>query len=108
MVEKYGGDYGDFQGTAAFCNRRETMYLPSIVLENRLPKTQYAAIHDHQTAVPLLLSNWYLYPQCMEIECSLRDQLAALKFLQSENGLWRTILNDKTSYEEYLDTFKNL
>ncbi len=50
--------------------------------------------------VKKLLSNWYLYPQCMEIECSLRDQLAALKFLQSENGLWRTILNDKTSYEE--------
>ncbi len=46
------------------------------------------------------LSEWYLYPQCMEVECSLRDQLAALKFLQSEKGLWRTILNDETSYEE--------
>lgn len=46
------------------------------------------------------LSDWYLYPQCMEIECSLRDQLAALKFLQSEKGLWRTILDDKESYEE--------
>lgn len=46
------------------------------------------------------LSNWYLYPQCMEIECSLRDQLASVKFLQSENGLWRTILDDADSYEE--------
>ena len=47
-----------------------------------------------------LLSDWYLYPQCMEVECSLRDQLAALKYLQSENGLWRTILDDESSYEE--------
>ncbi len=50
--------------------------------------------------VKKLLSDWYLYPQCMEVECSLRDQLAALKFLQSENGLWRTILDDEDSYEE--------
>ncbi len=47
-----------------------------------------------------LLSDWYLYPQCMEIECSLRDQLAGLKYLQSENGLWRTILDDESAYEE--------
>ncbi len=50
--------------------------------------------------VKKLLSDWYLYPQCMEVECSLRDQLAALKFLQSENGLWRTILDDESAYEE--------
>ncbi|CAM3675327.1 Unsaturated rhamnogalacturonyl hydrolase YesR [Marinicrinis lubricantis] len=36
----------------------------------------------------------------MDIECSLRDQLAALKLVQTENGLWRTILNDEGTYEE--------
>lgn len=46
------------------------------------------------------LPEWYLYPQCMDIECSLRDQLAELKLLQTENGLWRTILDDTESYEE--------
>lgn len=46
------------------------------------------------------LKDWYLYPQCMDVECSVRDQLAALKYVQSENGLWRTIVNDETSYEE--------
>ncbi len=46
------------------------------------------------------LTDWYLYPQCMDIECSLRDQLAAIKLLQTENGLWRTILDDIDSYEE--------
>ncbi len=46
------------------------------------------------------LPDWYLYPQCMDIECSLRDQLAAIKLLQTENGLWRTILDDSESYEE--------
>ncbi len=42
----------------------------------------------------------YLYPQFMDVDCSLRDQLAALKALQTENGLWRTVLNDDQSYEE--------
>lgn len=42
----------------------------------------------------------YLYPLFMELECSLRDQLAALKRLQTEQGLWRTILDDEDSYEE--------
>ena len=46
------------------------------------------------------LNDWYLYPQCMDVECSVRDQLAAIKLLQTENGLWRTILDDKESYEE--------
>lgn len=46
------------------------------------------------------LHNWYLYPKCMDIECSLRDQLAEIKLLQTDNGLWRTILNDSESYEE--------
>lgn len=42
----------------------------------------------------------YLYPAFMDIDCALRDQLAALKLLQTENGLWRTILDDDESYEE--------
>lgn len=42
----------------------------------------------------------YLYPQFMELDCSLRDQLAALKRLQTDHGLWRTILDDEESYEE--------
>lgn len=46
------------------------------------------------------LKDWYLYPQCMDVECSVRDQLAALKYVQTENGLWRTILDDEESYEE--------
>jgi unsaturated rhamnogalacturonyl hydrolase len=50
--------------------------------------------------VKRILNDWYLYPQCMDIECSLRDQLAALKLVQSENGLWRTLLDDNESYEE--------
>ena len=43
--------------------------------------------------VKKLLSDWYLYPACMDIECSLRDQLASVKLLQTENGLWRTVLD---------------
>lgn len=46
------------------------------------------------------LSDWYLYPPCMDVECSIRDQLAAIKLLQTENGLWRTILDDPEAYEE--------
>jgi unsaturated rhamnogalacturonyl hydrolase len=46
------------------------------------------------------LPECYLYPQYMDIDCALRDQLASLKSLQTENGLWRTILNDEESYEE--------
>lgn len=46
------------------------------------------------------LHDWYLYPPCMDIECALRDQLASIKLLQTENGLWRTILNDEEAYEE--------
>ncbi len=50
--------------------------------------------------VKTVLKDWYLYPQCMDIECSLRDQLAALKLVQSGNGLWRTIIDDEEAYEE--------
>ncbi len=46
------------------------------------------------------LPEWYLYPKCMDIDCSLRDQLGALKNYQTENGLWRTLIDDAESYEE--------
>jgi len=43
----------------------------------------------------------YLYPQFMDVSCSLRDQITGLKQYQTENGLWRTILDDdERSYEE--------
>jgi unsaturated rhamnogalacturonyl hydrolase len=42
----------------------------------------------------------YLYPQFMDIDCALRDQLSGLKTLQTESGLWRTVLDDEESYEE--------
>lgn len=42
----------------------------------------------------------YLYPPFMDIDCSVRDQLTGLKKLQTEAGLWRTVLNDQESYEE--------
>jgi len=42
----------------------------------------------------------YLYPPFMDIECSVRDQLTGLKKLQTEAGLWHTVLDDPESYEE--------
>lgn len=42
----------------------------------------------------------YLYPKYMDIAGSLNEQLAALKTVQTENGLWRTVLDDEESYEE--------
>lgn len=50
--------------------------------------------------VALVLPESYLYPEYLEINGSLDEQLAALKLLQTENGLWRTILDDPESYEE--------
>ena len=50
--------------------------------------------------VGIILPECYLYPQYLEIVGSLNEQLAALKLLQTENGLWRTILDDPESYEE--------
>ena len=51
--------------------------------------------------VKTVLPEPYLYPQYMDIDCSLRDQLTGIKTLQTENGLWRTILDDgELSYEE--------
>ena len=46
------------------------------------------------------LPECYLYPQYLEIVGSLNEQLSALKVLQTDNGLWRTILDDEESYEE--------
>ncbi|MDO5418267.1 MAG: glycoside hydrolase family 88 protein, partial [Lachnospiraceae bacterium] len=50
--------------------------------------------------VALCLPECYLYPDYLEIVGSLNEQLSALKTLQTENGLWRTILDDEESYEE--------
>ena len=47
-----------------------------------------------------ILPQCYLYPKYLEIVGSLNEQLAVLKTLQTENGLWRTILDDPESYEE--------
>ena len=47
-----------------------------------------------------VLPECYLYPKYMDIAGSLTEQLQALKLLQTENGLWRTILDDEESYEE--------
>lgn len=47
-----------------------------------------------------ILPECYLYPQYLEIAGSLNEQLSALKLLQTEAGLWRTILDDEESYEE--------
>ena len=50
--------------------------------------------------VGVRLPEAYLYPKFLDVVGSLNDQLAALKLLQTENGLWRTILDDPESYEE--------
>ena len=42
----------------------------------------------------------YLYPKYLDVVGSLNDQLAALKLYQTEDGLWRTIIDDPESYEE--------
>ncbi len=47
-----------------------------------------------------VLPECYLYPKYMDVAGSLNEQLAAIKLLQTENGLWRTILDDEGSYEE--------
>lgn len=46
------------------------------------------------------LPECYLYPGYLEIVGSLNELLSALKGLQTEKGLWRTILNDGEAYEE--------
>lgn len=52
------------------------------------------------SCVGRILPECYLYPQFLEIVGSLNEQLSALKLLQTENGLWRTILDDGEAYEE--------
>ena len=47
-----------------------------------------------------VLPEAYLYPRFMDIQGSLSELLPALKLCQTENGLWRTILDDPGSYEE--------
>ncbi|TLS53789.1 glycoside hydrolase 105 family protein [Paenibacillus antri] len=42
----------------------------------------------------------YLYPPMMHIWSSLRDQLAALKKLQKDDGLWGTVLDYPEAYSE--------
>ncbi|WP_100405577.1 glycoside hydrolase family 88/105 protein [Bacillus solitudinis] len=47
-----------------------------------------------------VLPEAYLYPPFMHIICSLRDQLAAIKKVQKEDGLWGTILDYPDAYGE--------
>jgi len=47
-----------------------------------------------------ILPEAYLYPKFIDVAGSLNEQLAALKTVQTENGLWRTVLDDEQSYEE--------
>lgn len=47
-----------------------------------------------------ILPECYLYPKYMDVAGALNEQLSALKTLQTENGLWRTVLDDEESYEE--------
>lgn len=47
-----------------------------------------------------VLPEAYLYPTFMHIGSSLRDQLAAIKKLQKEDGLWSTVLDCADAYGE--------
>ena len=47
-----------------------------------------------------VLPECYLYPRYMDVAGSLNEQLAALKTVQTQDGLWRTVLDDADSYEE--------
>lgn len=47
-----------------------------------------------------LVPEGYLYPPMMHIWSSLRDQLAAIKKLQKEDGLWGTVLDYRVAYGE--------
>lgn len=50
--------------------------------------------------VNVRLPKAYLYPKFMDVQSSLDEQLASLKFYQSDDGLWRTVIDDSSSYEE--------
>lgn len=47
-----------------------------------------------------VLPEAYLYPPMMHIWSALRDQLAAIKKLQKEDGLWGTVLDYPDAYGE--------
>lgn len=47
-----------------------------------------------------ILPEGYLYPPMMHIWSALRDQLAAIKKLQKEDGLWGTVLDHPEAYGE--------
>ena len=47
-----------------------------------------------------VLPECYLYPKYMDVAGSLNEQLVALKTVQTQDGLWRTVLDDPDSYEE--------
>ena len=47
-----------------------------------------------------ILPEAYLYPKYIDIAGSLNEQLMTLKTYQTENGLWRTVIDDEESYEE--------
>ncbi len=47
-----------------------------------------------------ILPQCYLYPKYMDVAGSLNEQLSAIKLLQTPDGLWRTLLDDESSYEE--------
>jgi len=47
-----------------------------------------------------ILPKPYLYPAWAGMTASLRDQLSSIKYLQTDEGLWRTILDDEESYCE--------
>lgn len=50
--------------------------------------------------VGAILPEAYLYPEFLEIVGSLNELLSTAKLYQTENGLWRTIIDDEGSYEE--------
>ncbi len=47
-----------------------------------------------------ILPEAYLYPKFLEIVGSLNELLSSVKMYQTEDGLWRTIIDDPESYEE--------
>lgn len=76
---------------------------------NNLTKDHMSSIHWGRanawaaytmSRVSVILPESYLYPQYMDIAGSLDELLTALKSYQTENGLWRTVLDDEESYEE--------
>lgn len=50
--------------------------------------------------VGTILPEAYLYPTFLDIVGSVNEQIASLKTYQTKKGLWRTILDDDSSYEE--------